>query len=134
MKFTAILKLNKAQLDNLIHFASYKVLSRSGDMTALVLDSDKDSLKRILSTFGDSLQQKTFAAKAALEELIEEVQKHHGCKGHGTSKSVLVPLDLAALSDGDVCDHVTLYKNDAAKVEGLQINSYEYDWIDESQE
>lgn len=133
MKFTTTLKLNKAQLDNLVHFASYKVLSRADDVTIIVLDGDKDSLKRILSTFADPLQQKIFAAKAALEDLIAEVQTHHGYKGHGTSKSVFIPLDLS-LSDGDVCDHIGIYKNDDSKVEGLQVSSYEYDWIDEGQE
>lgn len=131
MKFTAKLVLNREQLNNLICFLSYRVISRNGHDITIELTGDKETISRILSSFADPMQQKIFAAKAALEELVEEVQKHHGCKGHGTSKSVLIPLEF---EDGDVCDHFGIYRNDNVKIQGLQVSSYEYDWIDENQE
>ncbi|AWD90566.1 hypothetical protein KNT87_gp127 [Erwinia phage Cronus] len=130
MKFSTVLKMNAEQQKNLHHFVSYTIYSQFDNVVTIDLVGDKLSIQRVLSMYADSLQQKTFAAKAALEELIEEVQTHHGCKGHGTSKSVLIQLDLN--SDGDVCDHFAIYKN--SRVEGLQVTSYEYDWIDEGQE
>lgn len=75
------------------------------------------------------LQQKILSAKYAIEDLIREVQKYHGCKGYGASKCVLIPLDFSSFSDGHVDDHLSIYYNNRT-LQGIQICSYEYDFLD----
>lgn len=119
MKFTANLSLNREQLNNLIHFVSYRVISRVGHDVVVSLEGETKSIERVLSQYADKLQQKTFTAKAAIEDLFSEVEKSslHNC---GAIKSVLIPLELEGKY---VTDHCTLFER-AKNHQGIQISSY----------
>lgn len=131
MKYITNLILTRSQIMEIGCVVDFKIIQRSGDSVKVEFDDEVRNIKAALMGVGAKLELKIFNAKVALEELVDEVQKHHGCKGHGTSKSVLIPLEF---EDGDVCDHFGIYRNDNAKIQGLQVSSYEYDWIDPEQE
>ncbi|QOI66619.1 hypothetical protein [Erwinia phage FBB1] len=119
MKFTANLNLSREQLNNLIHFVSYRVITRDGNNVVVVLDGEAGSISRILSQYADKMQQKIFKAKAAIEDLYSEVEKLslHNC---GAIKSVIIPLELEGKY---VTDHCTLFERSKSH-QGIEISSY----------
>ncbi len=119
MKFTANLNLNREQLNNLIHFVSYRVISRVGHDVVVSLEGEAKSIERVLKEFADPVQQKVFAAKAAIEDLFDEVEKISN-QNSGLIKSVLIPLELKG---NYVTDHCTLFEG-AKNHQGIFVNSY----------
>lgn len=130
MKYTTTtLILTRSQIMELGQIADFKIVQRHGDSVRVEFDDEVLNIQAALSFVEAIMELKIFNAKIAIEALVEEVQQYHGCKGYGTSKTVLIPLEF---EDGDVCDHFSLFRND--KKQGLQVTSYEYDWIDPEQE
>lgn len=107
MKFTASLNINRDQLNNLIHFVSYRIIARVGNDVIVSLEGEAESITRVLQEFASPIQQKTFAAKAAIEDLFSEVEKV-SLENCGVIKSVLVPLELEGAY---VTSHFTLFEN-----------------------
>lgn len=127
MDFKATLNITRDGLTRLAnHLELYQIVQRHGNEVTLILSGTKEVIDRVISESGDAMTQKIWKAKVAIEELVGEVQKHHDAKG---DISVLVPLDLGNY----VTDHIDLYEAFSGE-QGLQINSYQYEWIDEEQE
>lgn len=131
MKFKFISSISDEDL-KMAEFMGLKftnISKRADGSREVELIGDKDKIRAIVTNYGDELTKKIFNAKLALEELVEEVNKYHGCKGYGTSKSVLIPLEL----DDYVTDHFALFENSQSH-QGIQVTSYEYEWINPNEE